>query len=157
MVHGAADGVTGVEVKSEIRARVATFVPAVDFRLVRPKSGSDGFFCGGEIGPGRSGGDITLAIETLAELIVAAADVLVERVTAALFVAREIVAIASGGASVGAVRLGLRISRRGGCGRRFPARRAIFGRCGLARDKRERNYKQSNDCRCEAPGQTAQQ
>jgi hypothetical protein len=47
----------------------------------------DGFFGGVEIGPGGSGGDVALAFKAFAKLCVGAADVLVQRVAAALFVA----------------------------------------------------------------------
>jgi hypothetical protein len=54
----------------------------------------DSFFRGVEIGPRGSSGNIALAFEAFAKLRVTAADVLVKRVAAALFVAGEIVAIA---------------------------------------------------------------
>jgi hypothetical protein len=54
----------------------------------------DGFFRGVEISPRGSRGNIALAFEAFAKLRVTAADVLVERVAAALFVAGQIVAIA---------------------------------------------------------------
>jgi hypothetical protein len=94
VAHGAPDRTACVEVQREICARIAAFVPAIDFSLVCTESGGNGFFGGIEVGPSGSGGDISFAIKAFAKLIVGAADVLVERVATALFVACEIVAIA---------------------------------------------------------------
>lgn len=124
-----------VEMQGEIRTRVAAFIPTIDFALVGANGSSDGFFSCVQIGPCGGGGDIAFAIETFAKLRVGAADVLVEGVAAALFVAREIVAIASVGASFGIA--WLRVSGWCGCGC-LTARSAIVRRSGLARDKRER-------------------
>jgi hypothetical protein len=89
-----ADGVACVEMQRKVGARIATVVPTIDLRLVCAEGGGDGFFGGVAIRPGGSGGDVTLAFEALAEFVVGAADVFVESVAAALFVAGEIVAIA---------------------------------------------------------------
>jgi hypothetical protein len=94
MAHGAADGAACVEVQREVSAGIAAFVPAIDFGLVCAEGGNYGFFGGGLIGPGGGGGDVALAVETFAELVVGAADVFIERVAAALLVAGEIVAMA---------------------------------------------------------------
>jgi hypothetical protein len=75
--------------------------------LVCAKSGGDGFFGGGTIGPSGGGGDIALAFEAFAEFVVGAADVFLERVTAALFVASEIIAIVCGVPCCVAMRFGL--------------------------------------------------
>jgi hypothetical protein len=90
----AADGVACIEMQREVGARISAVVPAIDLGLVCAEGGGDGFFGGVAIRPGGSGGDVTLAFEALAEFIVGAADVLVESMTAALFVSGEIVAIA---------------------------------------------------------------
>lgn len=105
MAHGAADGVACVKMQSEIGARVAAIVPAIDFVLVCAESSGNGFFGGGAIGPRGSGGDVTLAFEAFAEFGVGAADMFFECVTSTLFVAREVVAVAGSGARVGTARL----------------------------------------------------
>jgi hypothetical protein len=82
------------EMQGEVGARIAAIVPAINLGLICTERGGNGFFGGGAIGPGGSGGDVALAFEALTEFVVGAADVFVERVAAALFVASEIVAIA---------------------------------------------------------------
>jgi hypothetical protein len=101
VAHGAADGVACVEVEREVGAWIAAIIPAIDFGLVCAEGGGDGFFGGGAIGPGGGGGDVALAFKAFAELVVGAADVFVECVAAALFVASEVVAIAGSVAIVG--------------------------------------------------------
>lgn len=94
MMHGAANRAASVKVQREIRTRKTALVPAIHLLLISTQSSGDGFFGGGAIGPSGSGGDVALAIEAFAKLGVGAADVFVERVATALFVAPEIVAIA---------------------------------------------------------------
>jgi len=84
---------TCVKMQREICARITAFVPAIDFDLVGAESGGNGLFSGSKIGPCRSGRDVAFALEALAELIVGAADMLVESVAAALFIACQIVKI----------------------------------------------------------------
>ena len=93
-MHGAANRAASVKVKREVGARKTAIVPAIDLVLISTQSSGNRFFGSGAISPRRSGGNVALAVETLAELVVGAADVLVERVATALFVAREVVAIA---------------------------------------------------------------
>ena len=97
MMHRAANRAASVKVKREVGARVTAFIPAIDFILICAHSGGDGFFRGGAIGPRRSGGNVALAVEAFAKLCVGAANVFVERVAAALFVATKIVAITCAG------------------------------------------------------------
>jgi hypothetical protein len=73
--------------------------------LIGADCGGDGLFGGSEIGPRGSGGDVALAIQALAELIVGTAYVFVEGVAAASFVAGEVVAIAGARSTVGVTRL----------------------------------------------------
>src|SRR5579862_5636642 len=141
--------------QGQIGPRVTAIVPAIDFRLVRAEGGGDGFFGGGKIGPGGGGGDITLAVETFAELVVGAADVLVERVAAALFVAAEVVAIARRGVTVGTARLC--IPRRGSHRGRFGTCGAIVGRRGLTCDQSERQKKECSEGETQAAQRTAEQ
>jgi hypothetical protein len=134
MVHGATDGMAGVEMEREIRARVAAPFPAIDFGLIRPKRSSDGFFGRGEIGPSRSGGNVTLAVEAFAEFGVCASDVFVDGVATALFIASEIVAVGRSGPVVGITRL--RVS--GWCVCRSLTACGAMIRSGLARCQSQR-------------------
>jgi hypothetical protein len=93
VAHGAADAVACIEVQGEIGSRITALVPSIDFALVCAKRSGDSFFRGGAIGPRRSGGNIALALKAFVEFVVGAADVLVESVTAALFIACEVIAI----------------------------------------------------------------
>ncbi len=124
-----------VEVQREVSSGITAFVPAINLALVRTQSCGDRFFGGVKVGPGGSSGDVALVIEAFAQLVVGAADVLVQRMAAALFVASEIVAIAGGGTIFAIARL--RVAGWRGCGR-FTARGATVRRNGLARGKRER-------------------
>lgn len=94
MAHGAADGVARVKMQREIRTGVAALGPAIDLFVICAEDCGDGFFGGREVRPRRSSGDVAFAIEAFAKLVVGAADVLVECVAAAVFVATEVVAIA---------------------------------------------------------------
>jgi hypothetical protein len=78
----------------EIWTRIGALVPSINLLLICMDGRGDGFFRGVEIGPRRSCRNIALAFKAFAKLRVGAADVLVERVAAALFVAGEIVEIA---------------------------------------------------------------
>jgi hypothetical protein len=93
-MHGTTDWTARIEMQREICARIAAFVPTIDLLLICMNRRGDGFFRGVEIRPRRSGGNIPLAFKAFAKLCVGAADMLVERVAAAPFVASEIVAIA---------------------------------------------------------------
>ena len=108
-MHGATDGTAGVEMQCEIWTRITAIRPTIDLGLIGADCGGDGLFGGSEIGPRGSGGDVALAIQALAELIVGTAYVFVEGVAAASFVAGEVVAIAGARSTVGVTRL--RISR----------------------------------------------
>ena len=96
-MHGAANRAASVKVKREVGARETALVPSIDLVLISTQSGGNRFFGSGAISPSGGGGNVALAIEPLAKFFVRAADVLVERVPAALLVATEIVAIARAG------------------------------------------------------------
>lgn len=96
-MHGAANRAASVEMQREVGARETALVPAINFALARTESCGNGFFRGGAIGPSGGSGNVALAVEAFAQLVVGAADVFVERMAAALFIAAEIVAIACAG------------------------------------------------------------
>ena len=96
-MHGAANRAASVKMEREVGARKTALVPAIDFILICAQSGGDGFFRDSAIGPSGGGGNVALTVEPFAKLCVGAANVFVERVSAALLVATEIVAIARAG------------------------------------------------------------
>jgi hypothetical protein len=96
-MHGAANRAASVKVKREVGARKTAIVPAIDLVLISTQSSGNRFFGSGAISPRRSGGNVALAVEAFAKFFVGAADVFVERVSAALLVATKIVAIARSG------------------------------------------------------------
>ena len=142
-MHGAANRAASVEVQREIRTRKTTRVPAIDPILIATQRSGNRFFGSGAIRPSGSGGNVALAVEAFAKFFVGTADVFVERVSAALLVAAEIIAIARAGlpcciAFVSATVRGsrLRVSRRR-CRCCFAAGRAIFRWRRLASDGSE--------------------
>src|SRR5262244_1667322 len=66
--------------------------PAFDSAAFRSQCRCDSFFSGGSVSPGRSRGNIPFTLQSLPQFLVAPADVFAERVSAALFVARQIIA-----------------------------------------------------------------
>lgn len=87
MLDAAADVAAGVEVQREIGPRVTAIGPTIDFGAIGAKCGGYGFFGGGAIGPGGGSGDVAFVAETLAKFVVGAADVFLQGVGTAIFVA----------------------------------------------------------------------
>jgi hypothetical protein len=83
-----------VVVDDEIGVTSAALEPAVDFFVVLGDGGSDGVFGGAAIGPGGGSGNIALVAETLAQLIIASADMFAKRVSAGGFVLGKIAGVA---------------------------------------------------------------
>ncbi len=78
----------GVEVQREIGARVTAIGPTIDFGAIGAQCGGYGFFGGGAVGPGGNWPEmLRLVAETLAKFVVGAADVFLQGVGTAIFVA----------------------------------------------------------------------
>jgi hypothetical protein len=83
----AADSATSVEVQSEVGAWIPSINPAIDLGAIGAQCGGNGLFGRGAIGPGGGCGDVAFTTEAFAKLVVGAANMLLQGVAAALFVA----------------------------------------------------------------------
>src|SRR5580698_802480 len=102
--------------------------PVLDFVLRLGDSGSNSALSGGKIGVGGCSGDIALAFESLAKLLLSLSNVLADDVAARVFILAEIAERDFGDADMAAGRGIWRLGRVG-CGRVLAGEQAADGCC----------------------------
>jgi hypothetical protein len=91
MPHASSDYAAGVKMQRQVRPAVATLFPSRNFVVLRAQSLAYRIFGYLAIGPSGSRRNVAFCVQTLAKFLVRTAHMFVESMSAASFIARQII------------------------------------------------------------------